>query len=127
MTDSPPDSPGPEIRVTLPDGRGITGRLLRWRQDQTGAWWAETVLCVPAADVQQTAGEDYSAVPRGLAEPPFVLAPLRHDTPGRPALDLHTLGCWLIQGRATPATAEDARFRLRDGGVTACDACQPEP
>ena len=125
MTEHPP----PRVRVTLPGGHAVPGRLLRWRQDRAGAWWAEAVLPVPAAAVQQTAGEDYAQVPREAAvsaESRYVLGPLPPGAGERRQV-LHIVGCWLIQGRTVAATAEDARSLLRDGRATACDACQPEP
>ena len=123
------DPTPPRVHVTLPGGRAVPGRLLRWRQDRAGAWWAEVALPVPAAYVQQTAGEDYAQVPREAAvpaEPRYALGPLPPGV-GERRQALHIVGCWLIQGRTTPATQEDARALLRHGGATACDACQPEP
>jgi hypothetical protein len=76
-----PDSLPPRIRVALPGGGDIPGQLLRWRQDKSGTWWAEVTVHVPAAAVQQVAGEDYTAVPREPAETRFVLSA---DTRTRP-------------------------------------------
>ena len=127
MSDKPESQP-PRVHVTLPGGHAVTSRLLRWRQAPDG-WWAEVTLHVPAADVAQVDGEDYAQVPReaaGSTEPRYVLVSLPSGVGERRQV-LHIVGCWLIQGRTTPATAEDARARLRDGQAAACDACQPEP
>lgn len=130
MTDSPP-SPGPQVRVTLPDGRRVTGRLLRWRQDQAGVWWAEATVYVPARAVHPVDGEDYSAVERQPAEPRYVLSVDTRLKP--PQAVLHLTTCWTLDKpgsgtRITPMPdASKARGMLRFADTAACEACKPAP
>jgi hypothetical protein len=119
------------VHVTLPDGRVVTGRLLRWRQDQTGRWWAEVTQYVPAGAVRQVDGEDYSGVPREPAGPRYVLST---DTRLKPArMELHRADCWLIAQpaawrRLTPVPSPAvARGMLQfPDDTTACTGCRPE-
>ncbi len=130
MSDSS-DSPDPQVRVTLPGGRVTTGRLRRWRQDQTGAWLADVALSVPAAAVQQIDGEDYSTVEREPTEPRYVLSTDTRLKP--PTLELHLATCWTL---AKPATGTritpvpdpgQARGMLTFDDTTACEVCRPKP
>lgn len=66
MTEPPP----PRVTVTLPAGGRLPAQLLRWRQDQTGAWWAEIAFDAPAEAVAPIDGEDYSRLPREATGPP---------------------------------------------------------
>lgn len=124
MTDYLPGSAAPQVRVTLPGGRVTVGPLLRWRQDQqTGAWFADVAVSVPAAAVQQVSGEDYTSVPREPTAPRYVLSVDTRLTP--PTMELHVDGCWVIAEpaawrRITPCP--DLRLVLRSDG-TACTAC----
>lgn len=128
----------PRVRVHLPGD--APGRLLRWRQDQTGRWWAELVVHAPAEVVQQVDGEDYSQVPREPATPPqsahggyLLVAP--KVAPGQPVkAELHRVGCWSIPQvststlRVTPIEdADQARGLLRFPDTTPCTACTPDP
>ncbi|BBB01117.1 hypothetical protein RVR_8374 [Actinacidiphila reveromycinica] len=93
--------PPPRIHVALPGGARVTGRLLRWRQDRTGAWWAEVSLYVPAAAARQVDGEDYDGVPREPAAPTaaaYVMAADTRATP--PTAEIHRVDCWMIADRA---------------------------
>lgn len=124
------DSLSPRIRVTLPEGGGDTpGRLLRWRQDEAGAWWAEVTVHVPANAVTQVDGEDYSRVPREPAPPRYVLATDTRLTP--PAAELHLATCWEISRPATwrritpmlDGVAGPDMLRFDD--TTRCPLCLP--
>jgi hypothetical protein len=122
----------PRVHVALPGGHATTGRLLRWRQGPDGAWWAEAVVYVPAAAVEQVDGEDYAGVPREpAASPRYVLTT---DTRGtKPAVTLHRADCWLIDQpatwtRVTPVDNPDqARAALRFDDTAPCDICKPAP
>lgn len=120
------EPPLPRITVA-PAGRPVTGRLHRWRQAEDGTWWAEVSVTVPATAVGQVPGEQYDNVPREAAAPTYVLQSLRHDTPAKRALVLHTAGCWAAEGRLTPVAADLARTTLRFDDTTACNICNPEP
>lgn len=121
----------PRVRVHLP---GETpARLHRWRQDQTGRWWAEVTAYVPADAVRQVDGEDYADVPREPAtpEPRYVLATDTRNTP--PTVELHRADCWEISQPATwrritpvenPAVAQAA---VRFDDTTTCPVCTPKP
>lgn len=128
-----PDSVPPRIRVTLPDGRDIPGRLTGWRQDDTGRWWGRVVVHIPAAAVEQLPDEDYTAVPRQPAEPPYVLATDTHTTP--PTSELHRADCWEIsqktgspRWRITPLLdGVDGPELLKFDDTTRCPVCAPAP
>jgi hypothetical protein len=125
-----PDSLPPRIRVTLPGGRDLPGRITRWRQDKTGAWWAAVELYVPAAAVAQVDGEDYTAVPREPAEPRYVLSADTRTRP--PTVEMHAAGCWEIAQpakwrRNTPLSAKDARDQMLLPDTKTCPVCTPAP
>jgi hypothetical protein len=123
------DAPPPRVHVTLPGGRRVEARLLRWRQ-QDGAWQAEVALTIPAAAVQQVAGEDYSQVPRVPAPPSYVLATDTRLTP--PTGEVHRADCWCIAQPAAwrrvipflDGVTPDAMARWPD--TTLCGVCRPE-
>ncbi|MYS23314.1 MULTISPECIES: DUF6233 domain-containing protein [unclassified Streptomyces] len=115
----------PRVRVTLPGGTQVPGKLIRWRQAPAGQWWAQVVIQIPAGVVVQIADEDYASVPREPAAPQLVFRPLRHDAPDRRALELHVAGCWGATGRLTPTTAEAAAHFVKHGWAVACTTCQP--
>lgn len=125
----------PRVTVTLPDGRTIPARLVRWRQGSDGRWVAEVILHVPAASVGQVDGEGYGAVPREPAEPPevrYVLDRLPAGADGKPRLVLHVADCWAVGkkklGRPTDMpTAKDARDMLKFPDTEPCTVCSPEP
>jgi hypothetical protein len=124
----------PRVRVTLPDGRVVTGRILRWRQGPDGEWWAEATWYVPAGAVQQVEGEDYSAVPREPAGPRYVLSTDDRRPPGtKPTMELHLADCFTLGQiaawtRITPVpSAERARGMLQFDDTTPCDVCKPDP
>lgn len=137
MSESAGDPAPPRVEVRLPGDRTVPGRLLAWRQDRNGQWWAEVTIHVPAASVQQVDGEDYTAVPRHPATrtpaaPQFVLTA---DTrPGQPrAAVLHKGDCWTLDDHATwinvtlVASTEQAHDALRFPDTSACTICNPTP
>ena len=84
---------------------------------------------VPAAAVQQMAGEDYTAVPRQ----PTTRYVLATDTrPDPPTMELHVASCWAIQEppvwqRITPLLdGLDGPDMLRFPDTTRCTACLPD-
>lgn len=121
--------------MRLPGGRTAPGRLLRWRQDKTGAWWAEVTTHVPAGTVGQVDGEDYSAVPRepaAPAEPTFLLVSPTTERP-QPLITVHRPDCFTVKRYSThhriqEISARDARTMIAKFGDTeACQICHPEP
>ena len=122
-----PDSRPPRIRVTLPGGGDLPGRITGWQQDQDGQWWAVVTVRAPAAAVQQIPGEDYSGVPRKPAGPRYVLATDARETP--PTMELHTAGCWAISQpapwrRITPLLdGVNGPDMLRFDDTTRCPVC----
>jgi hypothetical protein len=129
----PSDQP-PRVRVHLPGD--VPARLVRWRQDRDGQWWAEVTLYAPAEAVQQVAGEDYTAVPREPAAQPgeyVVVAP--KVAPGeKPTAELHRADCFIIPKASTSTLlvtpmpdAKTARDMLRFDDTTPCTACRPDP
>jgi hypothetical protein len=123
-----PEEPAPRVTVILPGGRTASARLHARRQDETGRWWYEVTLEIPADAVRPVDGEDYSAVPteRPLSKD-WVLQALPNDNPKRRSLVLHRPDCWAAQGRLEPANRDQAAVFLREGWATACDACKPDP
>lgn len=128
------DHEPPRVRFTLPGGAQTTGRLLRWRQDKTGTWWAEVATYAPASAVQQVTGEDYDDVPREPARPTHAAAAEYVFDNARRAeliLTLHRADCPVIPAkigiRLTPATADEARAQLKVSGTAVCDVCNPAP
>lgn len=124
----------PRVHVTLPGGRQVPARLLRWRQGDTGAWWAEVTLPVPAAAVDRVDGEDYTLVEREPAAPPeprYVLQPLPPGPDGA-RLVLHLEGCFAVgqtkfrQPLAVP-DSQQAASMLRFANTEACTICEPAP
>jgi hypothetical protein len=135
MTDPPAP---PRVRVRLPGGRTVTGRLLAWRQDADGVWQPEVALTVPAAAVAPVDGEDYAGVPRIAADPPagpgFAVATARlAGADGKQRLILHVADCWAIPtpGPAVLVTpvpdARQAAAMLKFADTSACDVCNPAP
>jgi Family of unknown function (DUF6233) len=123
VSDSPPS---PRVSVTLPGGRTVSARLLRWVQTPDGTWRAEVALAVPARAVTPVDGEDYSAVPRERPEPSelWVIAPIGRDPDG--PHEVHDAArCWLLRGGRT-VTRDEARAAIAQG-ATACTVCRPEP
>lgn len=106
----------------------MPARLLRWRQDKTGAWWAEVTLYAPAGAVQQLPGEDYTRVPREPATPPQASADeyvIQKLPSGK--LVLHRADCWAAEGHLTPVPPEVETLALRFDDTEPCDICQPAP
>ncbi len=124
----------PRIRVALPGGQDVPGRLIRWRQDKTGAWWAAVEVYVHAAAVQQVAGEDYDQVPREPAEiePRYVMVAFQ-DPDGKRKAEMHVADCRAIPHgssthRVTPMPdADAAKGMLAFDDTTPCTVCTPEP
>jgi hypothetical protein len=113
----PPEPP----RVRLPGD--VPARLLRWRQDPDGAWWA--VVDVPAAAVHPVPGEDYTAVPRDRAPGAgrYVIQTLPSGQ-----LVLHRSDCWAATGgRITPVEDGIEKAALRFPDTEGCEICTPEP
>jgi hypothetical protein len=107
-------------------------RLHARRQQADGTWWYEVAIHVPVAAVQPIDGQDYSGVPTERAEPRYVLDNGLPPLNGRPRLELHTVGCPIIDrrlgARITPVpNAKMARDALGFADTTACDMCRPEP
>lgn len=137
MIERKSDPEPPRVYVTLPGGRQVAGRLLRWRQDKNGRWWAEIATYTPASAVAKIDGEQYDDVPRESATPPtagaadYVLAADTRQHP--PTAEIHRTDCWSLAKpaqwiRLTPMpTAKDARDMLRFDGTTACTLCNPQP
>lgn len=124
MSESPP--PPPRVTVTLPGGRTVEARLLRWVQAEDGTWQPVVALTVPAGAVARVDGEKYSGVPRERAEPPelWVIAPIGRDPDG--PREVHDAArCWLVRG-GDAATRDEARAAIAHG-TTACTVCRPEP
>ncbi|MFG1809735.1 hypothetical protein [Streptomyces sp. NPDC049040] len=126
MTESEP----PRIRVILPGSREVPGRLIRWRQDKRGLWWAQVELYVPGGAVNRLPGEDYAAVPREPATPDaprYVLAVDTRDSP--PTAELHLETCWELRRhvrwrRVTPLLdGLDGPDMLRFDDTTRCPVC----
>jgi hypothetical protein len=127
MTESKP----PRVRVTLPGGRVVEGRLLGWRQGADGEWVPQVAIEVPAAAVARVDGEDYSHDPRTAAGPRYVVVTRHGPVGGKAELVLHKAGCWVIDRkhaiRVTPVEdAAMARTALRFEDTVACDVCKPE-
>lgn len=118
---SDPPEP-PRVRLALPGE--VPARLLRWRQDEAGRWWAEVTLVVPVDAVQRVEGEDYAGVPRLAAPPPppeYVVQTL----PGG-QLVLHQADCWAATGgriTSVPPGIEKTALRFED--TDPCDICHP--
>jgi len=127
------DPSPPRVHLTLPGGHRVEARLLGWRQQQDGTWHAEVALTIPAGEVQQVDGEDYSAVPRVPAPVRYVLSTdTRAEAEGSPPrMQLHVEGhCWVIAKpaawrRITPCP--DPVAALKFGDTTACTGCRPKP
>lgn len=133
VPDQRPDPP--HVEVGLPGGRTVPGRLLRWRRDAAGRWWAEITTHVPAGAVRQVDGEDYTAVPREPAVPTervYLLVSYVQKRP-EPLLTVHELGCFTVKEnlwryRIQEISALDARTMLAKFADTkACTLCHPEP
>jgi hypothetical protein len=119
VSDKPDRPEPPRVRVHLPGD--VPTRLLRWRQDDQGRWWA--VIDVPAAAVHPAPGEDYTAVPRDRAPGTgrYVIQTLPSGQ-----LVLHRADCWAATGgRITPVPdgIEKAAAKFED--TEACEICQP--
>jgi hypothetical protein len=128
VSDRPPPPP-PRVSVTLPGGRTVEARLLRWVQADDGTWRAEVALAVPAAAVAPVAGEDYGGVPRVAAEPPepaWVIALIGRDPSG--PHEVHDAArCWMPAcDRGRTVTRDEARDAIAHG-TPACTVCRPEP
>jgi hypothetical protein len=127
MTEQPP----PHVKVTLPDGTVLGGRLHARRQRPDG-WWYEVAVEVPAGAVAPVDGEEYGGVVTERAETRYVVDNGLPPVDGRPRLELHIAGCWSINQRpgvivtAVP-DAREARTMLRFEDTAACGVCRPEP
>lgn len=124
MSDQPDRPEPPRVRVHLPGD--VPARLLRWRQDDQGRWWAEVALYAPADAVSQVQGEDYAAVPREPADPPAPEYVVQKLTSGQ--LVLHRAGadCWGASGgRLTPVPPGTERSALKFPDTEACEICRP--
>jgi hypothetical protein len=118
------DPEPPRVRVHLPGD--APARLLRWRQDQDGHWWAEVTTYVPADAVRPVDGEDYTAVPREPATPPAPGYVIQTLPSGQ--LVLHRADCWAATGgRITPVPAGVEATALRFPDTEPCEICQPAP
>lgn len=129
------EHPAPRVTVTLPGGRTINGHLHARRQQTDGRWQYEVSVEVPAEAVRPVNGEDYSGVATTRAAPPEPQYVVDNGLPpvdGKPRLELHVAGCWVIDRRAgarvtAVADARQARGLLRFEDTVACEACRPEP
>lgn len=131
---SEPSAEPPRVRVYLCDD--APARLRRWRQDQTGRWWAEVTFYVPASAVQQVEGENYSGVSRQTSGPTaeYVMVAPKVPPGETPKAEMHRADCWTVP-RATTSTllvtpmpsATAARGMLGFDDTTPCPECQPEP
>lgn len=127
------DPPPPRIRLALPGRRDLPGRLTGWRQDETGAWWAEVTIHAPAAAVQRIEGEDYTQVPREPAGPRYVMVAALNPDGGKRSAEIHTAGCFAIPRKSSlhrvmdMPDAEAARGMLQFDDTTPCTVCRPEP
>jgi hypothetical protein len=102
----------------------MPARLLRWRQDDQGRWWAEITTYVPADAVRPVSGEDYTAVPREPATPPAPGYVIQTLPSGQ--LILHEATCWAATGgRITPVEDGIEKAVLRFDDTEACEICQP--
>lgn len=120
----------PRVRVTLPGGGSVEGRLLRWQRGAGGGWRADVVLSIPVTAVTRVPGQDYDQVPRVEASPGawsgFVFEG-DLEARGDATVMLHTTGCRQARGRLTLALVDTARFFLHHKWAVACEECQPRP
>lgn len=120
MSDQPP-----RVRVTLPGD--APARLLRWRQDDQGRWWAEVTTYVPAGAVRQVDGEDYDQVPREPATLPEQQYVLNTLPAGQRILHVLNNTCFAVDEKQRPACDADRALDLLAEGAEPCGICQPAP
>jgi hypothetical protein len=124
----------PRVTVTLPDGTVVDGRLHARRQRADGTWWYDVAVEVPAGAVTPVDGEKYGAVPteREQVEVRYVVDNGLPPVDGKPRLQMHVAGCWVIDKRAGARVtaipdAGQARGLLKFEDTVACEVCKPEP
>jgi hypothetical protein len=121
------------VKVTLPGGTVVGGRLHARRRRPDGTWWYQVAVEVPAGAVTPVDGEEYGGVPttRETVEVRYVVETLQ-PVDGKPRLELHVASCWALPGRTSErVTAVEsaglARAALGFEDTGACEACRPEP
>jgi hypothetical protein len=128
------EQPPPRVKVTLPDGTVVGGRLHARRRRADGTWWYGVAVEVPAGAVTPVAGEKYDGVVtvREQVEVQYVVDNGLPPVNGKPRLQMHVAGCWVIDKRAGARVtaipdAGQARGLLKFEDTGACEVCRPEP